>query len=221
MADKKISQLTALTTPANDDLLPIVDDPAGSPITKKITWANIKAAIKSYYDSVTATLTNKTLTSPVINTGLSGTAKATGAEVTTGTEDAKFVTPKAIGDAGVNTRLLSKVVTFDRDMTTASGDVSYTGVGFQPTAVIAFSAISSTYTRSFGIIDSGKSGLVILERTEGSMYISDNRLIQAHTAFGDYQYARVKSYDADGFTLTWTKGGSPTGTLDAGVLCFR
>lgn len=47
----------------------------------------------------TQTLTNKTLTSPVINTGLSGTAKATGAEVTTGTEDAKFVTPKAIGDS--------------------------------------------------------------------------------------------------------------------------
>ncbi len=37
MADKKVTQLTALTAPANTDLILIVDDPAGSPISKKIT----------------------------------------------------------------------------------------------------------------------------------------------------------------------------------------
>jgi hypothetical protein len=47
----------------------------------------------------TQTLTNKTLTSPVINTGLSGTAKASGTEINTGTDDAKFVTPKAVADS--------------------------------------------------------------------------------------------------------------------------
>jgi hypothetical protein len=82
MSDKKISQLTALTTPANDDLLPIVDDPAGSPVTKKFSWANLKAAIKTYYDSVTATLTNKTLTSPVI-TNKSSTGTDSGTETLT------------------------------------------------------------------------------------------------------------------------------------------
>jgi len=52
----------------------------------------------------TEVLTNKTLTSPVLttpvlNTSFSGTAKATGAEINTGTEDAKIVTPKAIKDS--------------------------------------------------------------------------------------------------------------------------
>jgi hypothetical protein len=37
MADKKVTQLTALTAPANNDLLLIIDDPTGSPISKKIT----------------------------------------------------------------------------------------------------------------------------------------------------------------------------------------
>ena len=37
MADKKVTQLTALTAPANTDLLLIIDDPSGSPISKKIT----------------------------------------------------------------------------------------------------------------------------------------------------------------------------------------
>jgi hypothetical protein len=33
----KITELTALTTPAGSDLLVIVDDPTGTPVTKKIT----------------------------------------------------------------------------------------------------------------------------------------------------------------------------------------
>ena len=41
MANQKITELTALTTPATEDLLAIVDDPAGTPVTKKITLANL------------------------------------------------------------------------------------------------------------------------------------------------------------------------------------
>jgi hypothetical protein len=41
MADSKITQLTELTTPAVGDLLAIVDDPSGSPETKKITITNL------------------------------------------------------------------------------------------------------------------------------------------------------------------------------------
>lgn len=37
MSDKKITQLTALTAVDNSDVLAIVDDPAGSPVTKKVT----------------------------------------------------------------------------------------------------------------------------------------------------------------------------------------
>lgn len=44
MADKKVTQLTALTAPANTDLLMIVDDPAGSPISKKITLEDVLGA---------------------------------------------------------------------------------------------------------------------------------------------------------------------------------
>jgi hypothetical protein len=42
MADraKKISELTALTSPSGDDLLVIVDDPSGNVATKKVTVNN-------------------------------------------------------------------------------------------------------------------------------------------------------------------------------------
>jgi hypothetical protein len=47
MADKKVSQLTALTTTAAPDLLMIVDDPNGTPVSKKITIKNLFGAVPS------------------------------------------------------------------------------------------------------------------------------------------------------------------------------
>ena len=44
MADKKVTQLTALTAPANTDLLLVIDDPSGSPISKKIELEDIFGA---------------------------------------------------------------------------------------------------------------------------------------------------------------------------------
>lgn len=41
MADKKITELTELSTPTQNDLLVIVDDPSGTPITKKIPLKTI------------------------------------------------------------------------------------------------------------------------------------------------------------------------------------
>jgi len=48
-----------------------------------------------------------------------------------------------------------------------------------------------------------------------------NYLVFTSPSSGTEIYAIVKSYDADGFTLTWTKGGSPTGTFEFAVKCIR
>lgn len=37
MANLKITELTAMTDPVGADVLPLVDDPAGTPVTKKVT----------------------------------------------------------------------------------------------------------------------------------------------------------------------------------------
>lgn len=54
MADSKLTALTEETAPVDADLLYLVDDVAGTPTSKKITWANVKAAIRSALVSDTA-----------------------------------------------------------------------------------------------------------------------------------------------------------------------
>jgi len=82
MADKKVTQLTALTAPANTDLLLIIDDPAGSPVSKKIELEDLfGASAQTTFSSMNFgstgnatiaanTLTLDTATSAVITRGV-------------------------------------------------------------------------------------------------------------------------------------------------------
>lgn len=47
MADKKVTQLTAMTTTAGNDLLYVVDDATGTPVSKKITMDDFFGAVAS------------------------------------------------------------------------------------------------------------------------------------------------------------------------------
>ena len=97
MADQKITQLDAVVTPDNADLVAQVQDVATTPVTKKITWTVIKAFLKTYFDTLYPSGSG---TSSGTNTGdQTLPVKATGAEIDTGTDNAKMVTPKAIADS--------------------------------------------------------------------------------------------------------------------------
>lgn len=244
MSNKKITELTQYNTPVDADVLPVVD--TGNNTTKKITWAYIKSVLKTYFDTLYVALTGnqvvagiKTFSSfPVTPSSAPTTdyqtankkyvddnivavpVKATGAEITTGTDDAKFATPKAMADAGVNTRLKSKVKTATRDLTVATGDVAYTGIGFTPTAIIVFASIPAGYGESEGICDSAKAVMSINYQQAG-LSTADTTAFCVITTAGGNQSAIVKTLDADGFTLTWTKTSSPTGTASLIFLCLR
>jgi len=66
MADKKVTALTAVTAATNNDIFMIVDDPTGTPISKKITVEDV------FGNTTKTTLTKFNVGSS--NTNLSGTA---------------------------------------------------------------------------------------------------------------------------------------------------
>jgi hypothetical protein len=66
------------TPPVDADEIPLIDS-ASSWSLKKLTWADLKLGIKNYYDSLTTTLTNKTIVAAnnTITTAASGNLVAT------------------------------------------------------------------------------------------------------------------------------------------------
>jgi hypothetical protein len=60
MADKKITQLTSLTSPASEDLLLIIDNPSGTPTSKQISIKNLATGMSNTAVSGTLTVSANT-----------------------------------------------------------------------------------------------------------------------------------------------------------------
>jgi hypothetical protein len=109
-------------------------------------------------------------------------------------------------------------------MSIATGSVSYTGVGFRPTCLQAFGANTTLGTNNAinGYCDSalGQAALRAGSATPGNYVYLASVLIYLGTD-GNFQTFAVTSFDADGFTGTWTRTGAPGGTQNIAFLAFK
>lgn len=80
MADKKVTALTALTTPAGEDLLLVVDNPSVTPISKKMSISDLYGG--SSQVTVDAINLNSSATTDIASTGAIGITATAGATVT-------------------------------------------------------------------------------------------------------------------------------------------
>lgn len=108
---------------------------------------------------------------------------------------------------------------FTRDMTAASGSQSYTGIGFRPKAVILIGTLASG-DFSIGFSQQTAQGQSMVYGTTPS-YDNAGQTIWLTSDQVNAQYASVGSLDRDGFTLSWTKTASPTGTGEISYMAFR
>lgn len=113
-----------------------------------------------------------------------------------------------------------KAVSFTRDVS-LTGTQAITGVGFTPKAIIFF-AVENTSTKFSVAAASGASEAYVLGAYSAGTFTYSNGVVFTITSLSVTQaLASLTSFDTDGFTLTWTKNGSPTGTVDVRALCFR
>lgn len=166
------------------------------------------------------------------------TLKASAAEVTTGTNDTKIVTPLAA--TGIDTRTATftnktiashlayadtrfKTGTFTRDIS-ITGDQAITGVGFTPKSIIFFAVIAAAKQASWGMSDGTSHEATWYDQRAVETYNVDvGKIITFMTSINASTYvnATISSFGADGFTVNWTKVGSPTGTGTIIYIAFR
>ena len=118
-------------------------------------------------------------------------------------------------------RLNTKIIFATKVMTSAAGNVSYTGVGFKPTAIFGLFYGPGTSTHGFGIIDKTTASGVGMNGSGVAYQDSPTTVFLLSPGSGVAFNATLVSLDSDGFTLNWTKVGSPTGTSQLAFLCFR
>lgn len=129
------------------------------------------------------------------------------------------------GTAGVMSALAGtarlKIGQTSRDLETPSGTQTITGVGFQPSAVIILTAIGNSRCWSVGLGNTaGNFCIASYAEVSADRVEAIGALIDIYQIAGR-SYAVISSFDSDGFTLTWTKNDSPTGTLLIYYLAIR
>lgn len=148
----------------------------------------------------------------------SGTLTVTNATITSNLEASGTVTVGTLHVTGKTTGVPKiKVGAFSRLMTDGSGDQAITGVGFTPKALILGALENNTLFWSLGMLTAENGGCMYQGGTAGVLKITLGVATGAASIFiwetgANYQYAVWKSFDADGFTMTWTKAGTPSAT---------
>ena len=108
------------------------------------------------------------------------------------------------------------VGTLTRDQATATGDVTYTGVGFQPKALIFHVYVGNGgYDQAcFGFDDGTRAYAVSpLDYNSANAWYGDGtNSIWPPESASARQIGKVSSFTSDGFVFAWTKAGSPAAT---------
>ena len=192
MANKKITELTELTTPAGADIVAIVDDVAGTPTTKKVTATNLMtlAPVQS--------VAGQTGIVTLSNTDISGLGTAATANTGTGNGDVLAIGSGAL-DVGGNA-----ISNFDASINDQTGTTYTLVAGDNGKVVVLNNASAVTVTVPSGL--GAGFNCSFIQKGAGQVSFSasgttvNNR--QSHTKINaQYGVASIVAYAADVFVL--------------------
>jgi hypothetical protein len=147
------------------------------------------------------------------------------AEVTTGSSTTGSAATSARRDHvhGIGSAapvLTTTELSGSRTASAGAGDQAVTGAGFQPVGLIMFACDHDSNPAAWGFADDALAESSIASATSSSVYTSDSGYLGSFFDGSDQMNVVLKSFDADGFTLTWGKSGSGLDIL-WNVMCFR
>jgi hypothetical protein len=103
-----------------------------------------------------------------------------------------------------------------------TGDQAITGAGFKPSGGVIMVTVDDTLAASWGLFDSSKTiGALNANRSDAAGKYQPDTMLGLYLGSGNAASFIIKSLDADGLTITWTKYSSPTGTATIKLLLFR
>jgi hypothetical protein len=111
---------------------------------------------------------------------------------------------------------------FTRDLSLATGTQVITGLGFQPKTIHFLANVGSNAAYSTGFTD-GTTEASIANNHNQTANTFANRAFAMFISMGsgnEYQ-GEVSAIGTDGFTVSWTKYASPTGTVTVRFLAFK
>lgn len=117
----------------------------------------------------------------------------------------------------------TKLLIITRNVKGESGEVSYTGVGFKPSKVSAFMSVDGTLYNSKGFCDMNLTNSCVYQ-SSANVYRNNSSNLVVCSDFSNWaQNGAISSFDDDGFTINWSKVGTPTidGAMTIYVLCEK
>lgn len=148
------------------------------------------------------------VSSPAISTVITGNRLNSTAATTARITNASSTTITAENDPEAPTVAIGS---FIRNLGTASGSVTISGLGFRPTSVDFFGAVNTGQERFYGSAGVGVGIQNICMATDNTGANTSHseciRILRTNTS--NMQTAVVSTFTNDGFTLAWTKTGSP------------
>jgi hypothetical protein len=116
-----------------------------------------------------------------------------------------------------------KIGSFTRDTSLPSGTQAVTGVGFTPRIVLLLANIDNTASASIGIDNVTNAHMIInyhLATANAWSYAIANSVNLVQGPASGY-YGRISSFDPDGFTFSWTRLGTTSGTAAVIYLAIK
>ena len=208
----QVTNASAKTTPVDADYLPI-NDSAASNLIKKVTWANVKATLKTYFDTLYPA--SGTYALPGANADIT----SLGALTAGGLPDNSVLTAD-IANAQVTPAKLSQPFTSGTAVATTSGtSIDFTGLPSwvkRVTVMLRGVSLSGTSSLLVQLGDSG--GVEVTGYTSSSILAGSGQGsvgLSSTTGFIVYDGAAAQTIDAlitlsliDTASNTWVAGGS-------------